>query len=361
MAEVEFIYNGINTIIQCNLNEKMKDIYNRFKDKVNLKNKNIYYTYNGKVGINEELKFEEIANIEDKTRKKMNIIIFDNIEEIKEKEIIKSKYIICPECKENIRMNINEYKIDLFKCKNGHNIKNILLNEFEETQNINMTDIICNICKNNNKGISYNNIFYKCLTCNNNICPLCKSNHNKNHIIINYDEKYYICNEHNEKYISYCENCNKNICTLCDGHKEHKRIFYSDILPKKEELIEKKNKLIYIINEFNSEIKILMNILNEVSNKMNIYYKIYEDMINNYDNKNRNYEIIYNINQIQNNNNIINELNKIIESNNIIDKYNNIFNIYKKMNSDEINIIYNIKDKNEIKLFDDWFVKKNKK
>ena len=196
MAEIEFIYYGININIKCNLNEKMKDIYNRFKDKVNLKNNNIYYTYNGEILKDEELKLEEIVNIEDKKRKKMNIIIYNNI--IKE-EIIKSKNIICPECKENIRMNINEYKIDLYGCKNGHNIKNILLNEFEETQN--MTDIICNICKNNNKSISYNNIFYKCLTCNNNICPLCKCNHDKNHIIINYDEKYYICNEHNEKYI----------------------------------------------------------------------------------------------------------------------------------------------------------------
>ena len=49
MAEIEFIYNGMNINIKCNLNEKMKDIYNRFKDKINLKNNNIYYTYNGQV------------------------------------------------------------------------------------------------------------------------------------------------------------------------------------------------------------------------------------------------------------------------------------------------------------------------
>ena len=257
-------------------------------------------------------------------------------------------------------MNINEYKIDLYECKNGHNIKNILLNEFEETQKINMSDIQCNICKNNNKSISYNNIFYKCLTCNNNICPLCKCNHDKNHIIINYDEKYYICNEHNEKYISYCKDCNKNICKSCDGHKNHKNIIFSDILIKKDELIKKKNELKIIIDKFNSEIRILINILNEVSNKINIYYKIYEDIINNYENKNRNYEIIYNINQIQNNNTIIDELNKVIESNEILEKFNNIFNIYKKMNYDEINIIYNMKDKKGIRLFDSSFEERNK-
>ena len=363
MAEVIFIYNGINTIIQCNLNEKIKDISKRFKDKANLNNKNINYTYNGKLVLNEELTFEELANTEDKIRKKMSFIVFDNLIEVKdeekEKEKIKSKDIICPYCKENIRMNINEYKINLLKCSNGHNIENILLDEFEETQNINLEEIICNICKNYNKSISFNNIFYKCLTCNNNICPLCKPTHDKNHIIINYDEKYYVCNEHNDKYMLYCEDCNKNLCTLCDGHKNHKRIFFVDVLPKKEEIKEKLKYLKSTIDEFNSEIKVLICRLNEVTNKINIYYKIYEDMINNYDNKNRNYEIIYNINQFKDNN-IEKELIKIIRCDNIFEKYKSILNIYTKMNNDEINIIYNIKGLKEVDLFDKYFVTRNK-
>ena len=363
MAEVIFIYNGINTIIQCNLNEKIKDISKRFKDKANLNNKNINYTYNGKLVLNEELTFEELANTEDKIRKKMSFIVFDNLIEVKdeekEKEKIKSKDIICPYCKENIRMNINKYKINLLKCSNGHNIENILLDEFEETQNINLKEIICNICKNYNKSISFNNIFYKCLTCNNNICPLCKPTHDKNHIIINYDEKYYVCNEHNDKYMLYCEDCNKNLCTLCDGHKNHKRIFFVDVLPKKEEIKEKLKYLKSTIDEFNSEIKVLICRLNEVTNKINIYYKIYEDMINNYDNKNRNYEIIYNINQFKDNN-IEKELIKIIRCDNIIEKYKSILNIYTKMNNDEINIIYNIKGLKEVDLFDKYFVIRNK-
>ena len=74
MAEVEFIYNGVSTIIQCNLNEKMKDIFQKFKDKAQIKNINIFYSYNGNNEINEESEFEEVANSEDKIRKKMNII-----------------------------------------------------------------------------------------------------------------------------------------------------------------------------------------------------------------------------------------------------------------------------------------------
>ena len=71
-------------------------------------------------------------------------------------------------------MEIKDYKINLYDCKNGH-IKEKLLNEFEETQNIDLSHIKCDICKKNNKSISYNNIFYKCLICDKNICPLCKS------------------------------------------------------------------------------------------------------------------------------------------------------------------------------------------
>ena len=45
MAQIEFTYNGINTIIQCLLNEKLKDIIQRFKDKIELNNnKNLIYT-----------------------------------------------------------------------------------------------------------------------------------------------------------------------------------------------------------------------------------------------------------------------------------------------------------------------------
>ena len=47
----------------------------------------------------------------------MSFIVFDNLIEVKEKEKekIKSKDIICPKCKGNVRMNINEYKIKFIK------------------------------------------------------------------------------------------------------------------------------------------------------------------------------------------------------------------------------------------------------
>ena len=48
----------------------------------------------------------------------------------------------------------------------------ILFNEFEKTQMIDLMDIKCDLCKENNKANAYNNEFYKCYECNINICPL---------------------------------------------------------------------------------------------------------------------------------------------------------------------------------------------
>ena len=67
------------------------------------------------------------------------------------------------------------------------------MDQYEEGQKIDLSKIVCDICKINNKGNTHNNIFYICNTCNKNMCPICKSSHDNNHSIINYDDKNYIC------------------------------------------------------------------------------------------------------------------------------------------------------------------------
>ena len=59
---------------------------------------------------------------------------------------------------------------------------------------------------------------------------------------------------------------------------------------------------------------------------MTIYYKIIEDIINSYDIKNRNYELLYNLKAIQENN-IIKDLSEINKESDIITQFTNIFNI----------------------------------
>ena len=343
----------------------MKEVCQKFKEKANIgHDTNIFYSYDGKIGLNEELTFEQTANSEDKKRNKMNILVYENQTEIIINNKIKSKNIICPECKENIKMDLKDYKINLYDCINGHRTDNILLNEFEETQMIEQDKIICEICQKNKKNNSYENKFFNCLTCTKNICSLCTLNHSKEHKIINYDEKYYICHKHNDKFISYCEECKINLCLLCNEHKVHKRILFTDIFPDKDNLMKRKEELKNNLERFIKEIdyfkKILVNILSDVSNKMNLYYKINEDIINNYcNNTNRNYETIYYLNQFLNNN-INNDINSVVDCGAITDKFKNIFNLYSKMNINEITLIYNVKDQKNVELLSHSFVERYK-
>ena len=73
--------------------------------------------------------------IHDKARKKMNILVVDNsnIEYDSNSSMIREKNIICPICSENIKIKkIENYKIDLYECKNNHKY-NISINELEKT------------------------------------------------------------------------------------------------------------------------------------------------------------------------------------------------------------------------------------
>ena len=141
--EIEFRYKNEKIAFQCYENENMKDIFKNFKQKLGLINKKLHYLYNGKK-VEENMTINEIVNKYVIENNEMIIFVFDSKESEYEDKPIKMEYlIICPTCKENIKMDIKDFKINLYECKNGHKIENILLNEFEETQKIELDKIIC--------------------------------------------------------------------------------------------------------------------------------------------------------------------------------------------------------------------------
>ena len=324
MAEVIFNSGGNSTKIQCMANDKMKDIISKFNDKTEKKeNDKLIYLYNG-TRINKELTFNEQANELDKSRKKMNIVVIKNKNDINIKDEIISKEIICPECKENTLIDIKYFKINLHGCKNNHSIYDIFLNEYSETQMIDLNQIACDICKENNKGNTHNNEFYICNTCYKNICPECKSIHNENHIIINYDDKNYICRKHNEPFTKYCKTCLDNICKECE--KRHTHANTEDlkrIKVNKDEIIKVKKELKNKIDEFKWRINIIKEIFDNLINILDTYYKLNEDVINNFNINKINYHNLKNLLNLKSNNEII-----IKEITNII-KENRIFEVYK--------------------------------
>ena len=230
MAEVEFNYNGTTTIIQCILNEKIKNILQKYVIKIEKKIDDLFFLYGGGP-INEDITFEELANSEDKKRNKISILVNDKGDGCGKITIKKSKYIICPKCKDNIRICINDFKISLYDCKNKHKIENLLINEFVNTQNIDESQIICQFCKKD-KSQTYQNKFYLCQECQSNLCPLCISIHDKSHNIIDYEQKYFICKLHYQPYNSYCQKCKNDICIMCEKeHEKHERKTYGVIMP----------------------------------------------------------------------------------------------------------------------------------
>ena len=47
MVEIEFSYKQKNTIIQCQLNNKMIDIYKKFSSKIGIDINSVYFLYSG--------------------------------------------------------------------------------------------------------------------------------------------------------------------------------------------------------------------------------------------------------------------------------------------------------------------------
>ena len=202
MAEIEFNYEGSKINIQCNPEEKIEEIINKFIAKIGKNKSELYFLYGGGI-LNENLTFNTHINEEDKIRNKMSIIVNNNLDNDENEESLKkSKYIICPKCKESARILIDKYQIEIYECKNGHKEKYISINDFEETQNTDESKIKCEKCQQGNKNTSFNNAFSKFLNCKKNLCQLCKVTHDKTHNIIDYDERLFICNLHYESYIS---------------------------------------------------------------------------------------------------------------------------------------------------------------
>ena len=231
MANIEFQFKGNKTRILCERSDKIKDIIQKYLNKVEIDRNTVYFLYSGNIIDNEELSLLELIgeNHENINETIILVIPFDEINQ--NEKLVKSKQIICPKCGENILYKINNYKIGLSECKNNHLINDILFGEFENTQKIDISKIKCNFCQEN-MGNTFENKFYICLPCNKNLCPLCKSKHDKSHNIIDYENKNYICNKHNEYYIKYCNDCKKNICLLCENeHENHKSISYGTMIP----------------------------------------------------------------------------------------------------------------------------------
>ena len=109
----------------ANLNDSFNDVIQKYANKAQLDINNVQFFSNGqKISNNEKVK-----NILNKTEKSINrkiILVLSINSTINNGNInmIKSKDIICPICKEICIYEIKDHKIKLYECKNGHEIDN---------------------------------------------------------------------------------------------------------------------------------------------------------------------------------------------------------------------------------------------
>ena len=364
MVELIFNYNQVQTLIQANLNDSFNSIIQKYVNKTKLDINNIYFVSDCKKISNNE-KVKNIMNQTEKSIKRKIILVLSINSTINNDNInmIKSKDIICPICKEICIYEIKDHKIKLYGCKNGHEIDNIKLDEFNNNQNIDISQIICDKCKNNSKANTFNNEFFICHECKMNLCPLCKSIHNKTHTIINYDNKNYICNKHNEFFVKYCEDCKIDLCLSCiNEHKNHKLISYENELIDIKKLRKNMNNLKEVINKFKLNLEDIINKLKKLEDNLDTYYNINNDILNNYEiNKYKNYNLLKNLQNIKYN--INNETNKLTFEYSYGYNLNSLLYLYTEINNEnlEIELKYNPinNNKEKLRIFGNYFIKNN--
>ena len=140
----------------------------------------------------------------------------------------------------------------------------MIIKEFENTQKIDLSKFINGENKININN-SQNKEFFVCDTFKIQLCTSCCHNHDKNHDLIYYDSKNYICEKHKEIYDAYCKNCKINICMKCQKeHKKHNITHYGEILQDKNELLDKLKDLRNNIDIFNKDMEEIINKLNNL-------------------------------------------------------------------------------------------------
>ena len=377
MVDIEFNYQQKKTVIQANIDDSFTNVISKFISKTKLDLNNIFFLSNGK-NLKKNEKVKSVISESEKRNKKMIILVYDinNTVNIGNTNIIKSNEIICPKCQENCLFSLSGLRIKLYDCKKGHTTENIKLKDFKKTQTIDISKIKCDKCKSKSKSETFNNDFFICCECKMNLCPLCKSVHDKTHSIINYDNKNYVCNKHNETLFKYCEDCKIDMCLSCvDEHKDHNIQSYEDNLVDIKSIKILLNDLNSYINKLKKNLKEIFLKFKSITENFDIYYNICNDMVNKYEkNKNRNYNLLLNSKNIRYS---VQEAIEYLHEYSFGCNLNGLLYLYSEMNeeNEEIQITYkpnnekkekkeNEEDEenesnNKIRIFGKRFVKNN--
>lgn len=120
-------------------------------------------------------------------------------------------------------------------------------------------------------------------------------------------------------------------------HKQsHEMIEYKNIIPNEEKIKGEMKELRENIDLFKKDIADIIGKLEKVKETIEIFYQINNDILQNYNVRNKNYQILQNVNDISNNIKMAN-IQKIINNKDIFYKFKEILKIYDKMFSKDEN------------------------
>ena len=271
----------------------------------------------------------------------------------------------CPKCFNIplISVKDNENKV-IIDCLRGHHTEMLFSEYMAPEYQKNIYNFECGQCGANRNT---KKLIKVCHECQKIFCKDCLSLHNKNnvnHHLISFDKMDTICPLHKSKYTYYCLECKKNLCEDCIKNKndQHQLILFNNINLKNNELnelknnLEKENQTLFNIKKiFNDTLTQLSNKFNDIISYKFLCLKYKNNIINTYETKDTNYQIIDNLNHLKfiskdlkiepemNELDIIYELFNFLDSIEYNDENNNMNN-NNNLNSNGINL----NDKNNI-------------
>ena len=131
-AKVVFSSDGVDLTIQCTLEEKMKDICQKYATQINKDINSFDFLYEGNQ-LNLELSFKDQANENDRNNKEMKISVYNKKE---------SDGFFCPKCGEKNKLNIK--KLEEIVLSNDEIKDNIDLIKLKIEDMMNQTLLIYN-------------------------------------------------------------------------------------------------------------------------------------------------------------------------------------------------------------------------
>ena len=331
-AKIQFQYSQ-EEVIKCQKDELMRDIISRYGTKSGLKVNELNFLY-GNNKINPD---QTLSQVNDKDSK-ITIVVESNKNEKNKDKDNESNIIKCPDCLEPAVVEFTkDYGISLTDATHG--TKKIKLQEYNNTQIIDESEIKCSNCPNSLANSDVNN-FYYCFECKKNFCSKCKPSHSNHKNIVDFSEKDFRCPQHPGKdFASYCLNCKKNLCVFCSKeHKNHDITNFSN-------LIQEENKeYIDRIQKVNKIVDAMISYLQKFKEYLDVYSQINAKLNENLRNMNLNYQNLKSMKNLVDASFLREDISRILENKDTNKRFKKIMSMYDKMS--RMSIDDNNSDKN---------------